>query len=108
MQNSKKTKVIAWILSICLVITLIPDFGYAVEKSDGDTSAIQTEIIDTTFTDASEEEQELMLSAATDPAMAEFTEEQVIAKTENTTTYDVGGGMKTVVLHGGDVRFEND
>ena len=107
-QTSMSKRLIAWLLTLCLVITLIPDIGYATEKSDSDSSVTQSEIADTTFADASEEEQEQMLDAATDPAMAELTEEQVIDKTENTTTYDMGDGTKSVVLHGGDVRFEND
>lgn len=32
----------------------------------------------------------------------------LIGKTEDTTTYDLGGGEKMTVFHGGQVRYEND
>ncbi len=105
---SMRYRFIAWLLSICLIITLIPDIGYAVGNTGSEKPAVETEITAQTFAECSEEEQEYMLQAATDPAMEGLDEEDVIDKTETTTTYDIGDGKKVKVLHGGQVRFENE
>ena len=97
-QFSMSKKIIAWMLTLCLVITLIPDLGYAAENSENAEKTVSSSA-------ELDEEQE---DCVDDPAMEELTEEQVIDKTECTTTYDLGDGIKSVVLHGGDVRFEND
>ena len=107
-KYSKKTKFVAWLLTLCLVITLIPDIGYATGNSGREISKDKIEITNQTFAGSSEEQQEQMLDAATDPAMDGFSEEDVIDKTETTTTYDMGDGTKSLVLHGGEVRFENE
>ena len=107
-QTSMSKRLIAWLLTLCLVITLIPDIGYAAENADSDPSVMQTENANQTFAESSEKEQEQMLDAATDPAMDGLTEENVIEKTETTTVYDIGDGKKAKVIHGGEVRFENE
>lgn len=73
-------KITAWLLIICLVITLIPDIGHAAENNRGEETVSPDEV----------------------------TMEDVIEKTEDTTTYDLGGGQKLLVFHGGEVRYEND
>ncbi|MCE2603998.1 hypothetical protein LH384_33465, partial [Pseudomonas aeruginosa] len=76
---------LAWILSICLVITLIPELGFAASTGAG---------------------------SAKTPAISpdEVTEENVVEskKTTDTTTYDLGGGQEMTVFHGGEVRYENE
>ena len=42
-QYSAKYKLIAWILTLCLVITLIPDIGYAAESADAAQGTVQSE-----------------------------------------------------------------
>ena len=127
---STKTKIIAWILAICLVSTLIPDIGYASETSAAQTSVGTAEQIDEEASvqedaDALEPEgqdepdvvetadeqqapEEDLLEAVADPAMEGLTEDDVVDKTETTTTFDAGDGLKTKVIHGGEVRYEND
>ena len=60
-----------------------------------------------TATEPKEPDEEA-LDAVSDPAMEGFTEEDVIEKTETTTTYDIGDGLNAKVFHGGEVRFENE
>lgn len=84
MYNEKKSlamKAVAWILTLCLVITLIPDIGYAMEDYDTDSDARVS--------------------------IEDVTENDIIEKTEITTTYDLGGSEKAVVIHGASVRFED-
>ncbi len=80
MQYSFKKKLMAWILSISLVVTLIPEFTFAVTADNND------EIL----------------------SPEEVTMEDIVEKTETVTTYDIGGGEKMSVLHGGQVRFEDE
>lgn len=81
-QFSMKQKIIAIILVICFMVTLIPEF--AVESHA------------TTVTD------ENILSEE------EVTKEDIIEKTETTTTYDLGGDQKMTVMHGGSVRYKDE
>lgn len=90
-----RTKVFVWFLSFCLVITLIPDIGFAAENQDTENAGVQIE-------------KTMQADIADDTAMTGLNETAVIDKTETTTTYDAGEGMKTVVLHGGQVRFEDE
>ena len=64
-KSKMSRKIIAWLLTICLVITLIPDIGYAVGSSDSKKTKTETE--------------------------QKPSKENVEKKTENTTTYDFGG-----------------
>lgn len=75
-------KVIVWLLTLCLTITLIPDIGYAVESNSTGNKEVK-EPVD------------------------RVTEEDVIERSESVTTYDMGNGEKMSVFHGGDVRFKN-
>ena len=79
-QYSFKKKMMAWILSICLVVTLIPEFAFAVAGDNSENSKSPDEV---TMTD-------------------------IVEKTEDITTYDLGGGEKMSVFHGGQVRFKDD
>ncbi|MDE8731913.1 DNRLRE domain-containing protein [Eubacteriales bacterium DFI.9.88] len=85
METKRSYKALAWILSICLVITLIPELGFAASTGAG---------------------------SAKTPAISpdEVTEENVVEskKTTDTTTYDLGGGQEMTVFHGGEVRYENE
>ena len=137
-------KVISIALVLCLVITLIPDIGYATDSSESDQTTVTFESESTkseeetpqdeglTVSDENQEDESLLepegagepdvvetaiepeepdeeaLEAANNPAMEGFTEEQVIEKTETTTTYDIGDGLNAKVFHGGEVRFENE
>lgn len=38
----------------------------------------------------------------------ELTKEDVVEKTEDSTTYDLGKGQKMTVLYGGEVRYKDD
>ena len=42
-KSKMSRKIIAWLLTICLVITLIPDIGYAVGSSDSKKTKTETE-----------------------------------------------------------------
>lgn len=64
-----RSKVTAWFLTICLAVTLIPDIGHAREASVEDDGGAKL-------------------------SPEEVTEANVIEKTEDTTTYDLGGGRK--------------
>ncbi|MCQ4635525.1 DNRLRE domain-containing protein [Anaerovorax odorimutans] len=85
MEIRKSYKVLAWILSICLVITLTPELGFAAEKA---SAGAKTPVIDP----------------------EEVTEQNVVEskKTTDTTTYDLGGGQEMTVFHGGDVRYKDE
>lgn len=78
-----RSKVTAWFLTICLAVTLIPDIGHAREASVEDDGGAKL-------------------------SPEEVTEANVIEKTEDTTTYDLGAGEKMTVFHGGEVRYENE
>ncbi len=80
-----RNKVLALILSICLVITLIPDMGYAQDNEPGNGVSQEDNI---------------------NPE--DVTKEDVIEKDETTTTYSLGDGEKMTVFHGGQVRFEDE
>lgn len=88
MQYTIKQKITAWILSICLVVTLIPELGYAATDEDS----------------KSESESE----TTKNETPIDVTEEDVIGKSENVTTYDIGNGEKMSVFHGGNVRFKDE
>lgn len=77
-------KIIAWILVVCLVVTLIPELGYAVSGKNGNKPGkenTKTEIIDG---------------------------KKVVDKKEETTTYKLKNGEYMSVFHGGRVRFEDE
>ncbi len=80
-------KIAAWILSICMVITLIPEIGFAATTADKKTS---------------KETQEQKIKPE------DVTKEDVVEKTTDTTTYDLGKGEQMTVFHGGEVRYENE
>ena len=119
MHYKMKNKIIVWILSICLVITLIPDIGYATEDTYENPN-IQMESAEDLESEGQGEPdvlepadeltpyEEEQLEAVTDPAMEGLSVDDVVDKTETTTTFDVGNGMITKVIHGGAVRFENE
>lgn len=84
MKSELKYKIIAWILTMCLTVTLIPEIGHATETGKtSDSNQITAE------------------------TLPQVSEEDVVAKTETTTTYDIGGGEKMEVIHGGEVRYRN-
>lgn len=86
MNHIKKGhKALAWILSILLVITLIPELGYAAE-SEGEAAPAKEALL----------------------APEEVTKEDVVETTETTTTYDLGNQHKMTVFHGGEVRYGSD
>ncbi|MDY3010718.1 MAG: DNRLRE domain-containing protein, partial [Clostridiales Family XIII bacterium] len=93
MQIPRTYKVIAWILCVCLVITLVPEIAFAKESAAEKPSPAAAE----QQTSASKED-------------VEVTEKDVIEeeKTTDTTTYDLGGGEKMTVFHGGEVRYEDE
>lgn len=80
-------KLIAWVLIACLSVTLIPDIGYA--SGGSITKSTQEKMVTNTI------------------APEDVTKNDVIAKSEVTTTYDLGGGEKMSVFHGGPVRYRN-
>ena len=73
-------RVLAWALTITMIVTLIPLTGGGSYAEDAP--------------------QEPVLSPE------EVTEENVTEKALDTTTYDLGGGQKMTVFHGGNVRYE--
>ncbi len=110
-KQSMATKVIAWLITICLVVTLIPDIGYAAEDPAGEPTQNEAVTYDTAESETdpgTSEVPEEQASIADDPAMEGLTEDMVVDKTETTTTFDIGDGMEAVVFHGGAVRFENE
>ncbi|MFR2565199.1 MAG: DNRLRE domain-containing protein [Anaerovoracaceae bacterium] len=78
-KRSTWYRLIAWLLTVCLVITLIPDISHAT-GSGGDTKISPEDV----------------------------TEKNVTGRTEDTTTYDLGEGEKMTVFHGGQVRYEDE
>ncbi len=78
-KRSAGYRLTAWLLTVCLVITLIPDISHAT-GSGGDTKISPEDV----------------------------TEKNVIDRTEDTTTYDLGEGEKMTVFHGGQVRYEDE
>ena len=71
---------LAWVLALAMSVTLIPMTGGVSYAEDAP--------------------QEPVLSPE------EVTEENVTEKALDTTTYDLGGGQKMTVFHGGNVRYE--
>lgn len=98
MNLGAKYKIMAWILSLCLTVTLIPEFSFAAESAADKKTERET-------TQAAAEDS---AQPEAPPANLEVTKEDVIAKTEDTTTYDIGNDQKMTVFHGGEVRYEND
>ena len=98
MNLGAKYKIMAWILSLCLTVTLIPEFSFAAESAADKKTERET-------TQAAAEDS---AQSEAPPANLEVTKEDVIAKTEDTTTYDIGNDQKMTVFHGGEVRYEND
>lgn len=78
-KRSAWYRLTAWLLTVCLVITLIPDISHAT-GSGGDTKISPEDV----------------------------TEKNVTGRTEDTTTYDLGEGEKMTVFHGGQVRYEDE
>lgn len=72
-----RKKAVAWLLTMCLVVTLIPEIGYTAESYGKVTGS--NEAVSEAASTSSEED-------------LEVTREDVIEKTETTTTYDIGGG----------------
>lgn len=91
MKFSRKFKVVAWFLTLCLVITLIPDIGYAAATEPAAETTASEQTAESEKTDA-----------------AEIQKDDIIEKTETYTTYDLGDGKLETVFHGGQVRFENE
>lgn len=85
MNVGKKHKILAWILSICLVITLIPEIGFAASANPTNQDTSNAPVV----------------------SPDKVTEENVIEKTEDTTTYNLGKGEKMTVFHGGEVRYKD-
>ena len=77
-QVSLKKKAMAWILSICLIVTLIPDISFAVTGSE------KNDVITSENTEGN----------------------KIVEKTEDTTVYDLGDGEQMAVLHGSQVRYK--
>lgn len=73
-------KAVCWLLTFCLVVTLIPELGYAARGNAQDPGGKQETA----------------------------TTQKVIAKTEDSTTYSRKDGEKMVVFHGGQVRFRDE
>jgi len=69
----------AWMLAIMMSVTLIPATGGAAYAGESPEQILTPE---------------------------EVTEENVTEKDLDTTTYDLGGGRKMTVFHGGAVRYE--
>ena len=86
MEMKLRNRIVAWFLTICLSVTLIPNMGHAEEADKAKEAPKKQEAV--------REE--------------DVTEEDVIEKTETTTTYDLGGGEKMAVFHGGSVRYRDD
>ena len=84
-------KAISWLLTLCLVITLIPQMGYAARTGSEETTQKQQT-----------KKAEQKISAD------DVTEKNVIEKSETSTTYSLGGGEKMTVFHGGQVRFKDE
>ena len=120
MKQNKWYKAIAIALVMCLVIALIPDIGYATDTANDSEQAAVTEsaellepegqdepdVVETA--DEQEDFDEELLEAVADPAMEGLSEDDVVDKTETTTTFDAGNGLTTKVIHGGEVRYENE
>ena len=78
-KRSAWYRLTAWLLTVCLVVTLIPDISHAT-GTGGDTKISPEDV----------------------------TEKNVTGRTEDTTTYDLGEGEKMTVFHGGQVRYEDE
>ena len=78
-KRSAWYRLTAWLLTVCLVITLIPDISHATGAGGG-----------------------------TKISPEDVTEKNVTGRTEDTTTYDLGEGEKMTVFHGGQVRYEDE
>lgn len=92
-KYSFRKKAVAWILSVCLVVTLIPNIGYAAGSSNavsGNGNKGQS------------------VSGSRAVPADEVTEENVVEKTESTTTYALGNGEQMTVFHGGQVRYRDE
>lgn len=86
MEMKLRNRIVAWFLTICLSVTLIPNMGHAEEVDKAKEAPKKQEAV----------------------KAENVTEEDVIEKTETTTTYDLGGGEKMAVFHGGSVRYRDD
>lgn len=83
-HTKQRYKVIAWMLTLCLVITLIPDIGYAAQSDNREThettvNTSEIEIVD---------------------------EGKIIGKTEASTTFQLEDGGYKTIFHGGQVRYK--
>ena len=81
-KTNIRYKLTAWLLVMCLVVTLIPDIGFAAgtaEKNNINEKAVQ-----------------------------QPSEGNVEKKTADTTTYDLGNGKHMTVFHGGQVRYKTE
>ena len=65
-----RKKLMAWILSVCLTVTLIPELAFA---AAGDDAAVKT-------------------------GSEDVTQEKVIEKSETSTTYELGSGEQMTCL----------
>lgn len=80
-RYSLKHKAISWFLTVALVVTLIPDLGYAAQKPDSDPGPNVTE---TAY------------------------EGTIIEKTEDSTTFDLGNGEYKTIFYGGQIRYKEN
>ena len=88
-------KAVSWVLACCLVVTLIPQLGYAT-KADAAEQA------------GSKAQKQETKQAEKKISPEDVTEKNVTDKTETSTTYSLGGGEKMTVFHGGSVRFKDE
>ena len=88
-------KAVSWVLACCLVVTLIPQLGYAT-KADAAEQA------------GSKAQKQETKQAEKKISPEDVTEKNVTDKTETSTTYSLGGGEKMTVFHGGSVRFQDE
>ena len=87
-------KAVSWVLACCLVVTLIPQLGYATKAEAAEAgSKVQKQ-------ETKQGEPKI--------SPEDVTEKNVTDKTENSTTYSLGGGEKMTVFHGGSVRFQDE
>lgn len=93
MFYSLSKKVVVWTLIITLCVTMLPQMSFVEAKTEK-TKNTQKEKVNN--------------KKSIDPK--NVTEDDVISDelTEDTTTFDLGGGKKKTLLHGGAVRYKDE
>lgn len=108
-------KITTIVIIMTMLVTMIPcryvsaeEYGNESTLLEGQTEAAKAEEWDNGSDAITEESQEIGIEE--EPVLEEVDRRDAIDEesTENSTTFDLGGNRKLLVMYGGDVRFRDD